>query len=232
MQVFGDSDWSERYRGSIQYSPDRDSLSTGMTDWHNKLIKLRILQVTEIVCANNADWKYVTGKMSIFGPTFYFCSASGASSAPGLLTILSIPIKTAVLYIYIIALFQYCDPYFLAINALWVMTVMTTHQLKKVGMQSAYLRKYIYHKHYWPIKQTKSMINVDVCFFHRLESMFLFLLTMGQAQPSQFSKTVCFLAFLLEYEDTNKHKPMTTKKPIFTVLTKYISLLGKVFRTY
>lgn len=38
MQVFGDSDWSERYRGSIQYSPDRDSLPTGMTDWHNKLI--------------------------------------------------------------------------------------------------------------------------------------------------------------------------------------------------
>ncbi len=34
--------------------------------------------------------------------------------------------------------------------------------------------------------------------------MYLFLLTMGQAQPSQFSKTVCFLAFLLEYKGTNK----------------------------
>lgn len=78
------------------------------------------------------------------------------------------------------------------------------------------------------------MINIDylfIFFFHRLESMYLFLLTMGQAPPSQFSKTVCFLEFLLEYEDT-KHKPMTTKKPFFTVSTKYKSLLGKAFRTY
>jgi len=46
-------------------------------------------------------------------------------------------------------------------------------------------------------------------FFHRLESMYLFSLTMGQAQPSQFFKTVCFLASFLEYEDTNEAKTNT-----------------------
>lgn len=63
------------------------------------------------------------------------------------------------------------------------------------------------------------MINVDV-FFHRLESMYLFLLTMGQAQPSQFSKTVCFLAFLLEYEGTNKTQMNDDKEAHFYSVDK------------
>lgn len=43
---------------------------------------------------------------------------------------------------------------------------------------------------------------------------------MGQAQHSQFSKTVCFLESFLEYEDTNKAQTNDYKKDKFLCADK------------